>query len=118
HRLHGLVDHFIYCDDLAGLIGCKPRLLRLFLHNPAKWWIVLTSPWNGCQFWLSDPSHHKRIFATLEQYRDNQFFEIYAFLLLGPILPLLGALSEMRIFVREKVLRKPTGLRESKSSSG
>ncbi len=96
-RLSGLVDHFQYSDELARLIGCRPRFGRLFLRSPRKWWIAVSSPWNGCQYWLNDYNHHDRIFSTLSRYRDNQISEVYSFIFLAPILPLIGLISRIRV---------------------
>jgi len=105
-RLSGLVDHFLYCDDLAKLTGCKPRFWRLFLKSPKKWWKAITAPWNGCQFWLEDESQHQRIFRTFAQYAENRISEIYTFILLAPILPLIGLATQTRVFCREHLLGK------------
>ena len=64
-RLGGLVDHFIYCDQIARLIGCRPIFWKLFFFaGPHRWWWAISSPWNGCQFWLNDKANHRRIFST------------------------------------------------------
>jgi dimethylaniline monooxygenase (N-oxide forming) len=100
-RLRGLVDHFIYSNELARLIGCYPRFWKLLLTNPRKWWWAITSPWNSCQFWLNDAAHHPRIFATFARYRDNQTSEVYTLLLLAPLLPLIGLMTRARVFFKE-----------------
>lgn len=105
-RLRGLVDHFLYSKDLAELIGCAPRFVKLLFTSPRKWWIAVSSPWNGCQFWLNDESHHQRIFETFARYRDNQTAEVYTFLVLAPLLPLIGLFTHARIFARERLLRR------------
>jgi len=100
-RLTGLVDHFLYSDQLAELIGCRPHFWRLFLTSPHKWWVAVTSPWNGCQFWLNDESHHDRIFHTFARYRYHQGSEVTIFLLLAPILPFIRLWSRIRLFLVE-----------------
>jgi len=107
-RLGGLVDHFRYCDELATLIGCRPRLWKLLFSSPRKWWKAISSPWNGCQFWLNDESQHERVFQTLDSYRDNQMSEVYIFLLLAPALPLIGLYSYVRILLKEHLFHKNT----------
>ena len=107
-RLRGLVDHFVYSDQLAKLIGCRPRFWKLLLASPRKWWKAVSSPWNGCQFWLNEESHHERIFQTLEQYRINQISEVYVFLLLAPLLPILAGCSYVRVFLKERLFRRPS----------
>lgn len=104
-RMGGLVDHFIYCNRLAAMIGCYPRFRELLFSSPRKWWWAVSSPWNGCQFWLNDKAHHKRIFETFARYRDNQTSEVYTLLILAPILPLIGLLSRARVFYNEYLVR-------------
>jgi len=122
-RLRGLVDHFVYSDQLAGLIGCRPRFWKLLLASPRKWWKAVSSPWNGCQFWLNEESHHERIFRTFERYRNNQISEVYVFLLLAPLLPVIAGCSYVRVFLKERMFHRPSasaptrGLRERAQAS-
>lgn len=101
-RLTGLVDHFKYCNQLAKLIGCYPNFLNLLISNPRRWWQAITAPWNGCQFWLNDAQQHTRIFKTFKQYDDNRLSQIYMYLVLAPILPLIGLLTHLKIKIRER----------------
>ena len=103
-RLRGLVDHGLYCDQLARLIGCRPRFWKLLFADPRKWWWAVSSPWNGCQFWLNDQSQHQRIFDTFARYRDNQASEVYLLLALAPILPVIGFFSRVRLFFNEHLV--------------
>jgi dimethylaniline monooxygenase (N-oxide forming) len=105
-RLHGLVDHFLYSGQLAKLIGCRPRFAKLFCESPRKWWKAITAPWNGCQFWLNDKSQHERVFKTLARYEENRISEIYAFVVLAPLLPFIGFCTQARVFWNEHILRK------------
>jgi len=100
-RLRGLVDLPLYCDQLARLIGCRPQFWKLLFTAPLKWWWAVSSPWNGCQFWLNDESQHDRIFATFTRYRFNQASEVYVLLVLAPILPVIGLFSRARLFFNE-----------------
>jgi dimethylaniline monooxygenase (N-oxide forming) len=117
-RLGGLVDHFLYCDELASLIGCRPRLWQLLFSSPRKWWKAISSPWNGCQFWLNDESQHARVFQTLDFYRDNQMSEVYIFLLLAPALPLIGLYTCIRYFLKEHIFHKNIGSAYARNSDG
>jgi dimethylaniline monooxygenase (N-oxide forming) len=101
-RLRGLVDLPLYCDQLARLIGCRPRYWKLLFTAPRKWWWTVSSPWNGCQFWLNDESQHDRVFRTFARYRHNQASEVYIFLVLAPILPVVGLISRARLFINER----------------
>ena len=103
-RLRGLVDMPYYNDQIARLIGCRPRFWKLFFTAPRKWWWAVSSPWNGCQFWLNDKSHHERIFATFARYRFNQASEVYILLALAPILPFVGLISRVRLFINERMV--------------
>jgi dimethylaniline monooxygenase (N-oxide forming) len=103
-RLKGLVDMPSYNDQVARLIGCRPQFWKLFFSAPRKWWVAVSSPWNGCQFWLNDESHHERIFATFARYRFNQASEVYILLALAPILPFVNLISRIRLFVNENLI--------------
>jgi dimethylaniline monooxygenase (N-oxide forming) len=119
-RLRGLVDLPYYCDQLARLIGCRPRYWKLLFTNPGKWWWAVSSPWNGCQFWLNDESQHDRVFATFARYRFNQASEVYILLALAPILPLVGLFSRARLFVNEHFIwrREPAPPRVADRAPG
>jgi dimethylaniline monooxygenase (N-oxide forming) len=111
-RLRGLVDLPYYTDQLAQLIGCRPRYWKLLFTAPRKWWWAVSSPWNGCQFWLNDESHHDRVIATFARYRYNQASEVYVLLALAPILPIVGLISRARLFFNERfVWRDGSGRR-------
>jgi dimethylaniline monooxygenase (N-oxide forming) len=105
-RLAGLVDHFIYCNQLAKLIGCYPDFKALFLSNPRLWWQAIIAPWNGCQFWLNDLAHRDRIVATYLRYDENRISQNYIFLVLAPLLPLIGFYTHIRVIVAERISRK------------
>lgn len=105
-RLKGLVDHFLYGDQLAELIGCRPKFWKLLLASPRKWWKAITAPWNGCQFWLNDESQHERIFQTFARYDDNRISQNYVFIVLAPLLPLIGLYTHARLFWKERILRQ------------
>jgi len=100
-RLAGLVDHYVYSNQLARLIGCYPKFAVLLLSSPRRWWQSVLAPWNGCQFWLNNPEHHERIFATFRQYDENRISQNYVFLALAPILPLIGLGTHLRVRLRE-----------------
>ena len=102
-RIAGLVDYFLYANQLARLIGCSPKLGRLLLSSPRRWWQVVTAPWNGSQFWLNDPDHHPRIFATLRRYSTDRMAQAYLWLLLTPVLPLFGIKRYLQVILRQRV---------------
>ncbi len=55
HRVRGLVDYGNYLDDLAALIGCKPRFWRLLLTRPRLWLRVQYGAMQSSQFRLHGP---------------------------------------------------------------
>jgi dimethylaniline monooxygenase (N-oxide forming) len=105
-RIAGLVDHFVYADQLARLIGCYPKFWKLFFSSPIRWWQAVTAPWNGCQFWLNDVEHHERIFQTFQQYHQNRISQVWVFVVLTPILPLLALQTYLKVFFREHFVFK------------
>jgi hypothetical protein len=105
-RIGGLVDHFIYSDQLAKLIGCYPNWWALFFKSPLRWWQAVTAPWSGAQFWLNDVEHHDRIFETFRRYSDDRFVQARIWLLAAPILPLLALRHYVRAFLRERLFPK------------
>jgi dimethylaniline monooxygenase (N-oxide forming) len=106
-RIAGLVDHFLYSDQLARLIGCYPKFWALFFSSPRRWWQAITAPWNGCQFWLNDTKHHDRIFETLRRHSDDRAAQAYIWLLLAPILPLFALRSNVKVFLKERLALNP-----------
>ena len=110
----------MYADQLARLIGCRPKFAKLFFSSPRRWWQAVTAPWNGCQFWLNDPRHHDRIFATFRRYFGDRVAQVWIFLLLAPVLPLLLLRRRLKISLRDhlshasrarRVERRPAGAR-------
>jgi dimethylaniline monooxygenase (N-oxide forming) len=100
-RIGGLVDHFVYSDQLAKLIGCYPNWWALFFKSPRRWWQAITAPWSGAQFWLNDPAHHDRIFETFRRYSDDRVVQARIWLVLAPILPFFALRHYVRAFLRE-----------------
>jgi cation diffusion facilitator CzcD-associated flavoprotein CzcO len=111
-RIAGLVDHYIYSDQLARLIGCYPNFRSLLLSSPSRWWRAVLAPWNGCQFWLNDAKHHDRIFETFRRYDDNRISQNYIFLALAPVLPLIGLGTHLRISLFEWLARRKNAARD------
>jgi len=106
-RIAGLVDHFVYSDQLARLIGCRPNFLALFFKSPRRWWQAITAPWSGSQFWLNDVKHHSRIFETFRRYSDDRVIQARIWLLLAPVLPLLALRRHLNVFVKEHLRLTP-----------
>ncbi|HEY6208069.1 MAG TPA: NAD(P)-binding domain-containing protein [Gemmatimonadales bacterium] len=104
-RIAGLVDHFVYSDQLAKLMGCYPNFWALFFSSPRKWWQAITAPWSGCQFWLNDVRHHPRIFESFRRHSDDRFIQAHIWLLLAPLLPLIALWRHLQVFFRERLSR-------------
>jgi dimethylaniline monooxygenase (N-oxide forming) len=105
-RIAGLVDHYLYSDQIARLIGCYPNFRRLLLSSPSRWWRAMLAPWNGCQFWLNDARHHDQIFETFRRYDDNRISQNYIFLALAPVLPLIGLNTQLHVALGEWLARR------------
>ncbi len=112
-RIAGLVDHYVYSDQLARLIGCYPNFRSLLLSSPSRWWQALLAPWNGCQFWLNDARHHDRIFETFRRYDDNRISQNYIFLALAPVLPLISLGTHLRVSLIEWIALRKNAVRTS-----
>lgn len=54
-RVRGLVDYPRYMDEVAGLIGCRPRVWRLALTDPRLWLHVVYGPMQATQYRLHGP---------------------------------------------------------------
>ncbi|MDQ2762137.1 MAG: NAD(P)-binding domain-containing protein [Pseudomonadota bacterium] len=110
-RIAGLVDHYLYSDQLARLIGCYPNFPSLLISSPSRWWRAMLAPWNGCQFWLNDARHHDRIFETFHRNDDNRISQNYIFLALAPVLPLIGLNTQLRVALGEWLVRRKNAVR-------
>jgi dimethylaniline monooxygenase (N-oxide forming) / hypotaurine monooxygenase len=119
-RIACLVDHFIYSDQLAKLIGCYPKFWALFFSSPRRWWQAITAPWSGSQFWLNDAEHRDRVFETFRRYSDDRVVQARLWLLLAPMLPLLALRHYLRVFLKEHlgVFREHLGLKSRKRPAG
>jgi dimethylaniline monooxygenase (N-oxide forming) len=54
-RLAALTDYFRFLETIAGSVGCRPRLPRLFLRHPRTALKVLCGPLTGAQYRLEGP---------------------------------------------------------------
>eukprot|EP01116_Phalansterium_solitarium_P011606 TRINITY_DN2733_c0_g2_i1.p1 TRINITY_DN2733_c0_g2~~TRINITY_DN2733_c0_g2_i1.p1 ORF type:complete len:596 (-),score=127.43 TRINITY_DN2733_c0_g2_i1:635-2422(-) len=60
-RVRPLGDYLTYLEDLAGIIGCKPPMGRLFFTSPRLWGHVLFGPIMGAQYRLAGPGAVRHI---------------------------------------------------------
>jgi Predicted flavoprotein involved in K+ transport len=61
-RITGLVNFFLYTDELAMLSRIYPNYLKLLFKSPKKCWKALAAPYNNCQFLLNDEKYYDEIF--------------------------------------------------------
>lgn len=54
-RVRGLVDYGSYMEDLARMIGCRPRMWHLLFTSPRLWLHVMFGPMQGSQYRLYGP---------------------------------------------------------------
>ncbi|GFO34510.1 dimethylaniline monooxygenase [n-oxide-forming] [Plakobranchus ocellatus] len=50
------VDHLLYMDELASLVGCKPNLAWFLLTDPVLFWHLLFGPGVAYQYRLQGPN--------------------------------------------------------------
>ena len=95
-RITGLVNFFVYADELARLAGIYPNYKKLLFSSPRKWWTAITAPYNNCQFLLNQPEHHDQIFKRYKTYTHPRLtrWSDYIFILLVNVFP--------KLFIREE----------------
>ncbi len=65
HRLRSLVDFYRYMDDVAGLIGCKPPLLKYFFTHHLTWLHIVLGGFQATQFRLQGPGNKESLAIEL-----------------------------------------------------
>jgi len=90
-RITGLVNFFLYNDELARLAGVYPNYGKLFLKSPRKWWKAVAVPYNNCQFLLNEEHRHEEIFRRYETYTHPKLrrWSDYVFILMVNVFPRL-----------------------------
>lgn len=83
-RIKGLVNFFVYSDEIAGLAGIRPHYIKLLLKSPKKWLAAILAPYNNCQFLLNDPTKHEQIFDTYK-HRTPEILKKVGFISIGVI---------------------------------
>ncbi|MBF9060072.1 NAD(P)-binding domain-containing protein [Rhodobacterales bacterium HKCCSP123] len=64
-RVRGLVDYGPYMEDLAGIIGCRPRMWHLFFFSPRLWLHVMFGPMQGSQYRLFGPGKKSALATSI-----------------------------------------------------
>jgi dimethylaniline monooxygenase (N-oxide forming) len=72
-RLEGLVNIYIYSNDLMGKCGMKPEYHKLFFKSPLKCWKALSAPYSNSRYLLNQEKYHDQIFSTFEQYKPHPY---------------------------------------------
>ena len=82
-RLQGLVEGYIYVDDIAKCAGVYPDYWALLKRNPGNWIISVISPFNPCFYRLNEPEYEEQCVATLKSHKKdtpNRIFLLVIFL--------------------------------------
>ncbi|MEA2495424.1 MAG: hypothetical protein QOJ29_3335, partial [Thermoleophilaceae bacterium] len=103
-RIPNLVDYSTYMDDLADLVGCKPRLSGL-LRSPRLLYKLYTSAFSAAQYRLSGPHPdpvmartvimHAHSHVRLVRFLDLAFAEIARLTGARPLQPHLTLIGKV-----------------------
>jgi len=80
-RIEGLVEGFMYIDDISKLANVYPDYWALFKRNPRHWYIAYFAPYNGATFQLNEPKHEEQAIATMQSHRQNTLNPIHLLLI-------------------------------------
>jgi dimethylaniline monooxygenase (N-oxide forming) len=72
-RIQGLVNIYIYSNDLMDKCSMKPDYAKLFFKSPVKCWKALSAPYNNSRYLLNQENYHDRIFSNFKQYEPHVF---------------------------------------------
>ncbi|CAM9349400.1 unnamed protein product [Phaeothamnion confervicola] len=93
-KRRGLVDYQIYLDDLAGLIGVRPPLRKLFFTNFKMWYKIMLGPFTVHQYRLvgphAKPERAAEVYARQPVGAPLESAITAAFLMAAKVLSLLG----------------------------
>ena len=70
-RLQGLVEVYIYVDDVAKCAGVYPDYWALLKRNPGNWLISVLSPFNPAFYRLNEPEHEEQCIVTLKSHKKG-----------------------------------------------
>jgi len=70
-RLEGLVEGFIYIDQVACLAGVFPDFKALLFRNPKGWFTAIFAPYNGATYRLNEPEHETQAIQTMAKHRKQ-----------------------------------------------
>ena len=81
-RLQGLVEGYIYIDDLAKCAGVYPDYWSLLKRNPRHWFIAVFAPFNTSVYRLNDPEYEEQAIATQRSHNRTTISPLHLLLLL------------------------------------
>ena len=70
-RLQGLVEAYMYVDDVKKCAGLYPNYWALLKRNPRYWWTAISAPLNTSSLRLNDPEYVDQSIATLESHKNR-----------------------------------------------
>ena len=80
-RLEGLVEAYMYVDDIARHAQVYPDLFGLLRRNPYHWFVATFAPYNGALYRLNEPKQEDRAIATMQTHRTNTISPVHLLLL-------------------------------------
>ena len=81
-RLEGLVEAYMYVDNIAKHAQVYPDLLGLLKRNPYHWFVATFSPYNGALYRVNDPKYEDKAIATMQSHRTNTISPLHLLLLI------------------------------------
>jgi hypothetical protein len=69
NRINYLVNPYIYSDELAELIGCRPNLMKLFFKDHILWRQLIFYPWSQFQYVLN--SENQNVINLAKKHLSN-----------------------------------------------
>ena len=70
-RLQGLVEAYLYVDDVLKCSDLYPDYWALLKRNPRHWWTAISSPLNTSMLRLNEPEHVDQTIATLQSHKNR-----------------------------------------------
>ena len=105
-RLGGLVNIYIYSEDLMKKCNMYPNYKKLFFKSPRKWWRAITTPYNNSRYLLNDEKYHPQIFDNFKQYKPHAFHLRFWFVHLMYFV--FMAMRPFYLFFRQRFSNKKT----------
>ena len=84
-RVEGLVENFMYVDDIARRAGVYPDYWSLLKTNPKQWLIAVAAPASSLAYRLNEEDKRDQIIATMYNHLKPLLgpFHIFVYLLFG-----------------------------------